>query len=216
MNRTLSRLAFVGRAFANNHGRRISFAQFWPAFASSPPALRTHMDVENHNAHNVMVNDPGYRATVVNPVEHVVNWPRVITPQQFHALISQDFSIRTADEMCNDFTAISLYAMGRDYRLTDSIYDGLRDRLVAVLPQMTDQQLLSVFALIPLWDTKNAKDPVYNHLWSEFDRQCIDRHKRWTLNKLLLFMDHWYLMRLSRLSNFVWMGIRKLARKPSR
>ncbi|XP_001948198.2 FAST kinase domain-containing protein 5, mitochondrial [Acyrthosiphon pisum] len=217
MNRTLSRLAFVRRAFANNHGRQNAFAQVWPAFASSfSPELRTHMNVENHNAHNVMVNDPGYRATVVNPAARAVNWPTAITPQQFHALIGQDFSIRTADEVCNDFTAISSYAGGRDYRLADSVYDGLRDRLVAVLPQMTDEQLLSVLVLIPLWDTKDAKDPAYLRLWSEFDRQCIERHRRWTLNKLLLFMDHWYFMKLSRLSNFVWMGVRKLARKPSR
>jgi len=185
-------------------------------FTSSSSALCTHVNVENHNAHNVMVNDPGYRSTVVNPAAHAVNWPTAITAQQFHALISQDFSIRTADEVFNDFTSISSYARGREYRLADTVYDGLRDRLVAVLTQMTDQQLLSIFALIPLWDTKDAKDPAYHRLWSEFDRQCIDRHRRWTLNKLLLFMDHWYLMRLSRLSNFVWIGVRKLARKPSR
>lgn len=217
MNRTLSRLSFVGRVFANTHGRRNTFAQVWPVFASSSSsALRTHVNVENHNAHNVMVNDPGYRSTVVNPAAGAVNWPTAITAQQFHALISQDFSVKTADEVFNDFTAISSYARGRDYRLADTVYDGLRDRLVAVLTQMTDQQLLSLFALIPLWDTKDAKDPAYHRLWSEFDRQCIDRHRRWTLNKLLLFMDHWYLMRLSRLSNFVWIGVRKLARKPSR
>jgi len=216
MNRTLSRLAFVGRAFAKNYGRRNALFQVWPVFASSSSALRTHMNVENHNAHNVMVNDPGYYATVVNPAARAVNWPTAITDQQFHALIGQDFSVRTANEMFNDFTAISSYAAGRNCRLADTVYGGLRDRLVAVLPQMTDQQLLSVFTLIPLWDTKDAKDPAYHRLWSEFDRQCIERHKRWTLNKLLLFMDHWYLMRLSRLSNFVWIGVRKLARKPSR
>ncbi|XP_022161768.1 FAST kinase domain-containing protein 5, mitochondrial isoform X2 [Myzus persicae] len=216
MNRTLSRLAFVGRSFANDIGRRNAFAQFWPAFASSSSALRTHVNVENHNAHSAMVNDPGYRATVVNPASRAINWPTAITAQQFHALISQDFSVRTADEVCNDFTAISSYAMGKNYRLTDAEYDGVRDRLVTTLSQMTDLQLLSVFSLIPLWDTKDAKDPAYHRLWSEFDRQCIDRHRRWTLNKLLLFMDHWYLMRLSRLSNFVWIGVRKLARKPSR
>jgi len=163
-----------------------------------------------------MVSDPGYRATVVNPSASAVDWPTVITAQQFHELISQDFSVKTADEVCKDFTAISSYARGRQYQLADAVYDGLRDRLVAVLTHITDEQLLSIFALIPLWDTKDAKDPTYHQLWSEFDRQCIDRHRRWTLNKLLLFMDHWYLMKLSRLSNFVWMGVRKLARKPSR
>lgn len=216
MNRTLSRLVSVGRALANNRGRRNAFAQIWPVFESSSSVLRAHLNIENHNAHNVMVNDPGYGATVVNPGKLSANWPTTITAQQFHALISQDFSVRSADEVCTDFSKISSYAGGKDFRLADAVYDGLRDRLVATLPQMTDEQLLSVFTLIPLWDTIDAKDPAYYRLWSEFDRQCIERHKRWTLNKLLLFMDHWYLMRLSRLSNFVWMGVRKLARKPSR
>lgn len=215
MNQTLSRLAFVGRAFANNHGRRNAFAHIWPAFTSSS-ALYSHVNTENYNAHNVMVKDPAYRATIVNPDSSAINRPTAITAQQFHALISQDFSVKTADELYKDFTAISLYAKGKDYRLADTVYDGLRNRLISVLPQMTDEQLSSMLALIPLWDTKNAKDPIYHRLWSEFDRQCIERHRRWTLNKLLLFMDHWYLMRLSRLSNFVWIGVRKLARKPSR
>uniref|UniRef100_A0A2S2NGA7 Uncharacterized protein n=1 Tax=Schizaphis graminum TaxID=13262 RepID=A0A2S2NGA7_SCHGA len=215
MNQTLSRLAFVGRAFANNCGRRNAFAQIWPKFSSSS-TLSSHVNYENNNAHSVMVKDPGYQATVVNPNASAVNWPTAITAQQYHALISQDFSVKTADEVLKAFTAISSYAAGKDYLLADTMYDGLRDRLIGVLPQMTDQQLLSIFTLIPLWDTKDAKNPVYYRLWSEFDQQCIERHRRWTLNKLLLFMDHWYLMRLSRLSNFVWMGVRKLARKPSR
>ncbi|XP_025194261.1 FAST kinase domain-containing protein 5, mitochondrial [Melanaphis sacchari] len=215
MNQTLRHLTFVGRAFANNHLRRNTFAQIWPAFTSSS-ALYSHVNSENHNAHNILVKDPGYRATVVNPDALAINWPTAITAQQFHTLINQDFSVRTSDEMYKDFTAISLYIVGKDCLLTDTVYDGLRDRLICVLPQMTDEQLLSILALIPLWNTKDAKNPVYYRLWSEFDRQCIERHRRWTLNKLLLFMDHWYLMRLSRLSNFVWMGVRKLARKPSR
>ncbi|CAH1731970.1 unnamed protein product [Aphis gossypii] len=215
MNQTLSRLAFVSRAFANNYGHRNTFAHIWPAFTSSS-ALYSYVNTENYNAHNVMVKDPAYRATIVNPDSSAVNWPTAITARQFHELISQDFSVKTADELYKDFIAISLYAKGKDYRLADTVYDGLRDRLISVLPQMTDEQLSTMLTLIPLWDTKYAKDPVYHRLWSEFDRQCIERHRRWTLNKLLLFMDHWYLMRLSRLSNFVWMGVRKLARKPSR
>lgn len=173
------------------------------------------MDNENWNAHDTMVNDPMYRETVVDP--YTVRCSRSVTDKEFHQLIGQDFATRTAGETCDDFRSASVYAAGRDhFFLTDNQFDGLRDRLIAVLPDVSDQQLMSVLETLPLWNLTQGKDPVYFALWSAIDKQCVDRSRQWSLNKTLLFMDHWYMSKLSRLSNFVWIGVRKLARRPSR
>lgn len=184
----------------------------WSMYTST--VSRQYLDNENFNMHNTMVNDPTYELTVVN-LDVRKDWP-VVTEKQFHELVIQDFHTRTATEVCDDFLRISVYATGKKFSLMDTMFDGLRNQLIAVLPKAADHQLMSIFRLIPLWGVKNAKDPIYFKLWSEFDKECIVRYKKWSINKLLLFMDHWYIMKLSRLSNFVWMGVRKMARKPSR
>lgn len=182
-----------------------------------PPSsnqLFTYLDTENYNAHNVMIQDEAYSQTVVNP-DAQQDWI-VVTDKEFHLLVTQESQAKTANEVCDDFLKVSTYVMGRNFNLTDTMFDVLRNQLIAALPQVTDYQLMSIMRLIPLWKMKNAKDPVFCNLWSALDKQCIERYKKWSLDKLLLCMDHWYIMKLSRMSNFVWLGVRKLARKPSR
>lgn len=217
MNRALSCLTIVGRTFAKRYiavvPSTVRVIRPTCFYSSSPPALR-FMDNENTNAHDIMVNDPSYNETVVNPCVRD-NW-LTVTDQQFHTLITQDFRSKSVNEMCDDFQKISLYVSGKDFDIVHSMFDGLRNQLIAVAPQMTDEQMLVIFEMISLWNLRKAKDPVFYQLWSVFDKQCVERYGKWSLNKVLLYMDHWYLMRLSKLSNFVWLGIRKLGRKPSR
>lgn len=161
-----------------------------------------------------MVNDPMYFDTVINPYNQN-DWPSV-SDKQFHTLITQEFHRKTTNEIYDDFYNISAYIIGKDFNIVDTMFDGLRNQLIANASQFSDEQLMSILKLISLWNIKNLKDPNFYSFWSTFDKQCVVRYKNWSLNKILLFMDHWYVMKLSRLSNFVWLGLRKLARKPSR
>jgi hypothetical protein len=161
-----------------------------------------------------MVQDAAYSQTVIDP-DNQQDWI-VVNDKEFHLLVTQESKEKSVYEVCDDFLKVSMYAMGRDFDLTDPMFDVLRNQLVAMLPQVTDYQLMSIMRMIPLWNMKNAKDPVFYKLWSALDKQCIERYKKWSLDKLLLCMDHWYIMRLSRMSNFVWLGVKKLSRKPSR
>ncbi|XP_050428140.1 FAST kinase domain-containing protein 5, mitochondrial [Adelges cooleyi] len=173
-----------------------------------------YLGYENVNAHNTMANDPMYSETMMDSQERK-NWP-LVTDEQFHILITQDHRIRSVDEICDDFQKISIYASGRQFYLIDEMFEKLRERLIAVAPQMSDDQLLNFLKVLPLWNICSAKVPLYFKFWSVFDKQCIERYKNWSLNKTLLFMDHWYNARMSKLSNFVWLGVRKLGRRPSR
>ncbi|VVC42713.1 RAP domain [Cinara cedri] len=161
---------------------------------------------------NIIANDPNYRETTI---EVRIDWP-VVTDERFAALSSQDWSAATVDEVCDNFLLITSYSAPRGLQLQDTVFDELRNRLVTILPDMTDQQLMDMLQLIARWNVKNPYDPIYRKFWSLFDKQCIARYKNWSLNKLLLYMDHWYAMGLIKLSDFVWLSVRKLARKPSR
>lgn len=220
MNRALTCLMTAGRTLSKRYN---SLTTFRPVRAiqssysfsfNQKPKSESFLDHENLNAHNLMANDPAYNDTIIN-TNVQEEWP-IVTDKQFHALITQDFSSKTPDEICDDFQKITVYTMGKEFNIVDTVFDGLRNKLIAILPDVTDHQLMYILKLIPLWKVKNAKDPVFYQLWSQFDKQCIERYKKWSLNKMLLFMDCWYLMKLSRISNFVWLAIRKLAFKPSR
>lgn len=222
MHRTLSCLTTVGRVFtrkcniliAARQIRTVQPVSFYSSTVTVGQYTNTFLENENTNAHNTMINDPTYNETVINP--YVPEDLPIVTDKEFHYLVNQDFKSRTTDEIYQDFLRISSYIVGKNFSLLDSIFNGLRNELIASLPNITDDQLMSIFKLMPLWKLNNSKDPMYYKLWSEFDKQCVERHKKWSLNKLLLCMDHWYIMKLSKFSNFVWVGIRKLARKPSR
>ncbi|VVC42712.1 Hypothetical protein CINCED_3A008452 [Cinara cedri] len=172
------------------------------------------IDNENSNAHNTMVNDPAYSRTVVSR-DNRIDLPTV-TEAQFRDLIAENFRPSTAEKTCDDFQKVTAYAISSGFALVDATLDTLREQLVAVLPTMTDDQLIAVFKLISLWNTKDVNDPKYKKLWSLFDEQCIERHQNWSVDKLLLVMDHWYIMNLLRFSEFVMVGVSKLASKPFR
>lgn len=220
MNRALTCFATTGRTLSKRYNLLTTFSPvraIQPLYSSSSnqkPKLGLFLDHENINAHSLMANDPAYSDTIVN-TNVQEDWP-FVTDKQFHALITQDFSLKTPNEICDDFQKISVYSMGKEFNIIDTVFDGFRNKLIAILPDVTDDQLMRILKLIPLWKTKNAKNPVFYQLWSQCDKQCMERYKKWSLNKMLLFMDCWYLMKLSRMSNFVWLGVRKLAYKPSR
>ncbi|XP_050533494.1 uncharacterized protein LOC126901202 [Daktulosphaira vitifoliae] len=169
---------------------------------------------ENANAHNTMVNDPMYSDTIVNPYD-CKDWPSV-TDEEFNKLITQNYQSKSVDEICEDFFKISIFVSGKQFSFLDQLFDPIREQLISVASQLSDDQLLKCLKLLSLWNVKIAKDPVYFKFWSALDKQCIERFRKWSLNKTLLYMDHWYMARMARMSNFVWMAVRKLARKPSR
>lgn len=220
MNRALTCFMTVGRVLSNRYNLLTTFRPVRAIQSSYSSSFNQKsnsglfLDHENKNAHSLMANDPAYNDTIVN-TNIQEEWP-IISDKQFHALITQDFSLKTPNEICDDFQKISVYTMGKEINIVDDVFDGFRKKLIAILPDVTDHQLMCILKLIPLWKIKNAKDPVFHQLWSQFDKQCIERYKKWSLNKILLFMDCWFLMKLSRLSNFVWLGVRKLVYKPSR
>lgn len=212
MNRALSRLAALRHAFPKTVSTVVRRTAGYSLSSGRPAVASLQQDFFQPSRRDCIGSSPAYRETTV---EVRVDWPAV-TDERFAALASHDWSEATVDEACDGFLSTTVYAAPRGYQLQDTVFAGLRDRLAAVLPNMTDEQLMDALQLIARWDTKNPKDPVYCEFWSLFDKQCTARYKNWSLNKLLLYMDHWYSMDLIKLSNFVWFSVRKLARKPSR
>lgn len=224
MRRVLSCLSTFGhtRAKKNNallapvFGLAIRVTTPRPVFASSlfDRPLTVFMDSENWNAHCSLVNDPTYSKTVISHDDRR-DLPTV-TEDHFRNLIAKDFRSRTVENVCDDFLKVTAYATSSDFALVDVMFDGLRERLTTVLPIMTDSQLMTVLKLVSLWNTKDVNDPKFKSFWLQLDAQCIERHQNWSTDKLLLFMDHWYIMNLSRFSNFILSGVNKLASTPYR
>lgn len=226
MRCVLIRLALLGRAFP-----RRSDALFAPAYGPSVDraprraaypesfgrSAASYAHSENSNAHSTMVMDPDYSGTVVNR-GILGDWPSV-TEAQYRELIERvDCRSKTAEEVCDDFRAVTAYAKtaGSGFAVLDTALYGLRERLAATLPTMTDGHLMTVLRLISLWDADGLSRLEYMRLWSLLDAQCIARSANWSTDKLLLYMDHWYIMNLSRLSKFVQLSVNKLAREPFR
>lgn len=214
MYRALSRIAALGRSFPirvttvvrpvlKNTGYNLSSSRPAVTFVQHENPLRT-VDTGG--------NDSTYRETTVEVRD---DWPAV-TDERFAALVAQDWSVATVDAACDGFLSVTAYAPPKGYQLQDTVFDGLRERLTAVLPDMTDEQLMDTLQMIARWKVANPNDPVYFKFWSQFDKQCLARYKNWSLNKLLLYMDLWYVTDLIKLSDFVWFGMKKLVRKPSR
>lgn len=226
MSCILNRLVILGRVFPRRND-----ALFSPAYGSSvdrAPRLAAYpwsfdrpatsfARSENSNAHSTMVMDPDYSGTVVGRGV-LADWPSVTEAQYRELIDRENRRLKTAEEVCDDFRTVTAYAKaaGGGFAVVDAALHGLRERLAAVLPTMADNQLMTVLRLISLWDVDDLFRLEYMRLWSLLDAQCIKRSANWTTDKLLLYMDHWYIMNLSRLSKFVQLGVNKLAREPCR
>lgn len=170
---------------------------------------------ENEYAHTVLERNPVYSTTLASKDYDVET--EVISDDDFQNIITKDWSNESAESAFVSFKKISLYCSKKQHSISEEVFDELVKGLVEKCSQLSDDELIVMLACLRKWSpAEKASSRNYVELWNAVDKQCSLRMEKWDRNKLLFVADHWYLLHLGRISEFMWHCTVRLSRRPEK
>ena len=173
--------------------------------------VKEFTDTENEHAHAVLRSLPAYHATTVCREEELRS-----TLYQHHHFpsIDAEWARCSADEVANRFIATSQECRRRPMDLEDTRHSELCCALVGSLRELNDNNLLKVLSALSLWPPTSATTtPNFVALWNALDEACTERINRWDMTRMFLVADHWFALRLSRISMYNIQMTKRLGRR---
>ncbi|KAK7082600.1 hypothetical protein SK128_025523 [Halocaridina rubra] len=174
-------------------------------------SFKDFQDFENEHAHAILRSLPAYSATTVGE-----DTPDTAYYHYAKHPSSVDWSICSPNEVVEGFIAISQMCHHQPMNLEDAQHSNLCDVLSKNLSYISDQQLMSVLSSLAIWPpTDTITSPNFVGLWNALDQECTQRMKKWGMSQMFLVADHWYALRLSRISMYTVQMTKHLGRKVS-
>ncbi|XP_045603392.1 FAST kinase domain-containing protein 5, mitochondrial [Procambarus clarkii] len=161
--------------------------------------VKEFCDSENEHAHAILRSLPAYHATTVAG-DNILNHSFY---QHAVQLSDSEWARCSAEEVANGFIAMSQLCRHHPMDLEDSKHSGLCATLSSKLTHISDNQLLMVLSALSLWPPTSATTtPNFVALWNALDKACTERMRQWDMGLMFLVADHWFTLRLSRISMY--------------
>lgn len=160
--------------------------------------VKEFQDLENEHAHAILRSLPAYSTTTVgrDATDNAFD-------QRFMGSSSLDWENCSATEVANGFITMSQLCRHQPMDLEDTQHSNLCGELTKRLSYLSDEQLLMVLSSLSLWPPTSATTtPNFLALWNALDQVCTQRMKKWDMSRMFLVADHWYALKLSRISMY--------------
>lgn len=163
---------------------------------------REFTDGENELAHNVLRSLPAYKNTTVDTNTNMIT--QYFTRTWSSICQEKPWASFATDELIDIFTYISKEMALNYLTLESQHYHNICTSLMERIPLLNDDQLQTVLTSLSLWSPSQSDNNshVFDLLWKSLDESCCKRIKRWDFSKIFLIADHWYALRISKLSIF--------------
>lgn len=172
--------------------------------------------VENDFNHSVLERNPAYSHTVLKFDEQEFKKKYATSEEDFNNIISRiDWGSVTPDETLMSFIKAGVYtATHLNVPLSDSRFKNLSQGFVSKCKDLTDDQLVESLLSLSVWpQSESVMEENFLHVWKAIDAQLLERYYNWDINKRLYIIDVWYNLKLTRLSEFVFLVTMRLSRK---
>lgn len=182
-----------------NH-RRLHVTSFYQA--------KVFVDRENSHAHEVLATSPKY-----NIFKEIEISPISQTPENDLLTLLQPSEV-TPSTVINDFQFIASYCNNTGTCISEDRFDKFVDNFTSNCHKFTESQVieaLGLFTLLP--KTESVRTKNFLELWSALDIICVERADEWDINTQLRVADAWYALNLAKLSEYVWLIMKKAGRR---
>lgn len=170
---------------------------------------------ENEYAHAVLENNPVYTATLA-PKRCSVEIEEM-SDDEFQNMTRKDWNSESAESVFVGFKKILLFSSKKQHLVNEETFDGVIKALTHKCSQLNDNDLIGILACLREWPpAENPYSKNHVELWNVVDKQCVLRMEKWDRNKLLFVADHWYLLNLGKISDFMWHCTVRLSRRPEK
>lgn len=175
---------------------------------SNSLSIKMYMENENQYAYGIMENK-GYATKLKS--EHKAE---PIVKERFDHLIEQDWAKKSPQEMFNVFSMLGAFCSEHGLCISNKMFDSYIDNLTDNIKHASDEELKLLFHSLVKWpETASIRTRNYIEVWAALDDECLKRHKSWSVDELLSFLALFYLLNVSRVSEYSMKGVQRITNK---
>ncbi|RVE43951.1 hypothetical protein evm_011383 [Chilo suppressalis] len=168
-----------------------------------------YMEYENQHAYNIMENK-GY-VTKIN-LEEIMD--ASLSSENFNKILNDNWNNKSPSEIYHAFSLLGIYSSKNAMCISNEIFDSFIDNLTDNISFATDEELKTLFYSLLKWpETASVRTRNYIEVWVALDDECLNRLKRWTLDEMLQFLGLFYMLNVTKASDFSLKALQKLTSK---
>lgn len=169
---------------------------------------KMHLELENQYAYALMENR-GYTHSLDTSSISINN---NLTAEQFHSILQEDYSKFIPQDLYTLFNKLGTYCTKENICITRKEFDNFIDHLTDNIKFAGDEELKQLFYSLNNWrETPSVRSRNYIEVWAALDEECIKRLGGFTFDQMLSFVSLFYMLNVSRFSDFSYRAIQKLA-----
>nr|XP_021184647.2 FAST kinase domain-containing protein 5, mitochondrial [Helicoverpa armigera] len=175
--------------------------------------IRMFMEHENKYAYSILENK-GYAISLCNNI-YINNHPKLtLSEQEFKEMLLTDWSKKSHIELFNYFPKFGLYCSEHNLSISNEIFDTYIDYLTDSFKLATDKELESIFHALNNWpEVESIRTRNFIEVWTALDDECLKRYKNWSHSELLSYIPLFYMVNVTKYSDFFVKSLQKLATK---
>lgn len=161
-----------------------------------------------------------YAYDVMKSKGYVVNFPAVtknnliFNEEIFDKVLQEDWSKKTFLQLIETFSVLGSFSSENNLCISNKRFDSFIDTLTDSLSQASDEELRLVFHYLLKWpETESIRTRNFIEVWVALDDECLNRMKRWSFDHMLSFVALFYMLNVTRVSDFSLKCLQKMASK---
>lgn len=169
-------------------------------------SAKMYMEHENQYAYTILENK-GYAISLnCNTVSPA------LSEAQFKNLMETDWSQKSPSELFETFDKLAVYCSEHNICISNKMFDNFIDCLTDSFKFANDKELESLFYSMNKWpDPESIRTRNYIEVWVALDDVCINRMIKWSYEELLSFIALFYMLNVTRYSDFCTKSLNKCA-----
>ncbi|KAI8440186.1 hypothetical protein MSG28_001576 [Choristoneura fumiferana] len=175
---------------------------------SSSLSVKMFMEHENQYAYGIM-ESKGYATKLKS--EHKAE---LIAKDKFDHLIQQNWTKKSPQEIFELFPILGTYCSEHGLCISNKMFDSYIDTLTDNIKHASDEELKLLFYSLVKWpETESIRTRNYIEVWAALDDECLKRYKGWSVDELLSYLALFYLLNVSRVSDYSVKSVQRITNK---
>ncbi|KAL5278048.1 FASTKD5 family protein [Megaselia abdita] len=167
------------------------------------------VDRENSHAHNILSSNAEkyklFTELTISPVQ---------STKEDDLLSRLNSSEVTPSTVIKDFQFIASYCKNTETCISEDRFDLFVDNFTDNCRKFTESQVIEALQLLTLLpETPSVRSKNFLELWTSLDQACVSKADDWDIDTQLKVADAWYSLNLAKISDYVWLVMKKAGRK---
>ncbi|XP_034825273.1 FAST kinase domain-containing protein 5, mitochondrial [Maniola hyperantus] len=208
--KTIRNFSFIKRFNHSLFSQMNRVHNFRKYHKTSSLGVKMFMENENKYAYNIMQSKGYVIDFLTNKEEH----KQSIQKEVFQNILDIKEFKGNPHKIFQTFSVLGSYCSEHNICISNKQFDDFIDILTDNIYLATDEELLSLFYSLAKWpETESIRTRNYIEVWAALDDACIKRMNKWPYEQMLLFVSLFYMLNVTRVSDFSHKCLQKLVSK---